>query len=54
MRDELPEILRIDREIEESHDDSRDVGGARDGYFRIASDDDRVAVMTGVAPAPEG
>ena len=54
MHEELLEIFRIDREIEESHDHSRDVGGARDGYFRIASHDARVAVMTGVAPAPEG
>ncbi len=53
VQDDVPEIFRIHLEIEERHDDGLQIGRTRNSDLRIAADDDGVAVMAGVAPAPD-
>ena len=49
----LREIFRIHPEIEERHDDALQVRRTGHRDFRVAANDDGVAVMAGVAPAPD-
>ncbi len=50
----LRKILGDGLEAEEVQDQAGDVRRAGHGDFRVAADDDRVAVVAGVAPAPDG
>ena len=53
MQGNLREILPIHLEVEERHDHALQVRWARDSDLRVTADDNGVAVVTGVTPAPE-
>ena len=53
MSDEIAKVFRVGVEGKKSLDHSIDIGRTGNGNFGIATQNDGVAVMTGVGPAPD-
>src|SRR5580698_4139663 len=54
MKQEGFEISRIYLEIEKPHDESFEIRRTGNRDFRVAPHDNRIAMMTRMAPAPDG
>ena len=54
VEQDVLEILGINRQIEKAHEEALILGGRGTAISGIAADDDGIAVVAGVAPAPDG